>query len=82
MRARPLDTPKKVWDLQFDLLRRKTGAERLEMMRQLTLAVQHLAMAGLRARHPDLTDDELWLKLAAQRLGSDVVRKVYGIDPP
>lgn len=82
MRARPLDTPKKVWDLQFELLRRKTGAERLEMMRQMTLAVQQLAMAGLRARHPELTDDELWLKLAAHRLGADVVRKVYGVDPP
>lgn len=80
MRARPMDTPKKIWDLQFDLLRRKTPEERLEMARQMTLAVQRLAFAGLRARYPDLPDDEIWLKLAAHRLGREVVRKVYGRD--
>ena len=83
MRARPLDTPKKVWDLQFDMLRRKTPEERLEMARQMTLSIQHLALTHLRQEHPDLSDDELWLKLAARRLGREVVHKVYGrdIDP-
>jgi hypothetical protein len=83
MRARPLDTPKKVWDLQFDLLRRKTPEERLEMARQMTLSMQRFVLASLRQEHPELSDDELWLKLAVRRLGRDVVRKVYGrdIDP-
>jgi hypothetical protein len=66
-----------------ELLRAMTGEERLRIARELTLGVQQLAFAGLRQRHPDLDDDELWLKLAARRLGVDVVRKVYGreIDP-
>ncbi|HUR82295.1 MAG TPA: hypothetical protein VM733_16135 [Thermoanaerobaculia bacterium] len=83
MRARPLDTPKKVWDLQFELLRQKTGEERWEIARQWTRFTQELAFAGLRRQYPDLPDDEIWLKLAARRLGRDVVRKVYGrdIDP-
>ncbi|HVE72538.1 MAG TPA: hypothetical protein VNI54_14330 [Thermoanaerobaculia bacterium] len=80
MRARPMDTSKKAWDLQFELLRRKTGEERLEMARQMTLFVQQLAFAGVRQRHPELTDDEIWLKLAAARLGADVLKKVYGRD--
>ena len=80
MRARPMDTPKKVWDLQFELLRRKTPEERLEMARQMTLFVQRLAFEGLRAQYPDLSDDEIWLKLAARRLGADVFRRVYGRD--
>ncbi len=80
MRARPMDTPKKVWDLQFELLRRKTPEERLEMARQMTLFVQRLAFEGLRAQYPDLSDDEIWLKLAARRLGREVVLKVYGRD--
>ncbi len=80
MRARPLDTPKKVWDLQFELLRQKTGEERWEIARELTLFVQQLAFAGLRSQYPTLPDDEIWLKLAARRLGVDVVRKVYGRD--
>lgn len=83
MRARPMDTPKKVWDLQFELLRRKTPEERLEMARQMTLSMQRFAMASLREEHPDLSEDELWLKLAVRRLGRDTVLKVYGrdIDP-
>jgi hypothetical protein len=83
MRARPLDTPKKVWDLQFELLRQKTPAERLEMGRQMTLAWQRNMFHVLRAQHPDLPDDEIWLKLAVRRLGRDVVREICGrdIDP-
>ena len=83
MRARPLDTPKKVWDLQFELLRQKTPAERLEMGREMTLAWQRNVFAMLRARYPELSDDEIWLKLAVRRLGRDVVRSITGrdIDP-
>lgn len=66
-----------------ELLRAMSGEERWRIAQELTLAMQHLAFAGLRERYPDLPDDELWLKLAARRLGVDVVRKVYGreIDP-
>jgi len=61
-----------------ELLRAMSGEERLRIAEELTLGVQQLAFAGLRQRYPDLHDDELWLKLAARRLGVDVVRKVYG----
>ncbi len=66
-----------------ELLRAMSGQERLRIARALTLGVQRLAFAGLRQTYPDLPDDELWLELAARRLGLDVVRKVYGreIDP-
>lgn len=83
MRARPLDTSKKTWDLELELLRQKTPEERFEMGRQLTLAWQRNLFAMLRARHPELPDDEIWLKLAVRRLGREVVRKLVGreIDP-
>ncbi len=47
------------------------------MARELTLGVQRLAFAGIRQREPHLTDDEIWLELAARRLGADVVAKIY-----
>lgn len=74
------DTPREVIERQFEMLRRMSGEERLELSRQLTLAVQELAFVGMRQRFPDATDDEIWLRLAAQRLGRDVVLKVYGFD--
>ncbi|HEX6100113.1 MAG TPA: hypothetical protein VF432_27620 [Thermoanaerobaculia bacterium] len=77
------DTSPEMQAKRDELLRAMSGEERLRLARELTLGVQHLAFAGLRQRYPDLPDDELWLKLAARRLGVDVVRKVYGreIDP-
>lgn len=49
-------------------------------MTGLTLAVQRLAFIGMRERHPGTSDDEIWLRLAAQRLGRDVVKSIYGFD--
>jgi hypothetical protein len=78
-----MDTSPAIWDLQFELYRRLTDTQRLENARQMTLSMQHSLFALVRAQHPDLTDDEIWLKLAVRRLGKDVVRKVTGreIDP-
>jgi hypothetical protein len=64
--------------VQFELLRKMTPAEKLECVRGLTFAVQQLAFAGLREQYPDASDDELWLRLAARRLGPDLVKKIYG----
>lgn len=77
------DTTPEARAVQFEILGRMSPVERLQMARDLTIAVQELAFAELRRRHPDLPDGELWLKLAVRRLGADVVRKVYGreIDP-
>ena len=58
-----------------------TPQQRAEVFTGLTLAVQELAMAGLREQFPDASDDELRLRLAARRLGNDVVRRVWGWTP-
>ena len=80
MRARPLGVSQEVWDRWFEILRSKTAEERLEMARQMTLSYQRELFTIACAQHPDLSDDEIWLKVAARRLGRDVVRKVYGRD--
>lgn len=62
------------------MLRRMSGQERLELASRLTLAIQELAFAGMRERFPNAPDDEIWLRLAARRLGREVVLEVYGFD--
>ena len=52
--------------------------ERLQMVRDLTIGVQELAFAAIRQAKPQLTDDEIWLQLAARRLGADLVLRIYG----
>jgi hypothetical protein len=72
------DTGEKADRFQFDMLRRMSPSERAVLMTELTLSAQRLAFAGLRLRHPNASDDEIWLRLAARRLGAETVRKVYG----
>lgn len=72
------DTSPEMTALHRDRIRAMTCAERAEAMRGLTLAVQRLAFAGMRERFPDDSDDEIWLRLAVNRLGADLVRKAYG----
>ena len=81
--SRPADTSAAAWEVQTRILREMGPERRLELVRTLTVGAQELAFAELRARYPDMPDDELWLKLAARRLGPDLTRRVYGreVDP-
>lgn len=51
--------------------------DKLRRVRELTIAVSRLAMAGLRTRHPGETEGELLLRLARIRLGDDIVNAAY-----
>lgn len=79
--ARPFqldDTSTDVRKVQQALYASMTPAEKLMRMSQLTLAVNELALAGLTARYPDESRQELLLRLARLRLGDDLVDRVYG----
>ena len=43
--------------------------------------VHDLAFAALRRRRPDLTDDQIRLRLTARRLGRELTIAAYGWDP-
>ncbi len=72
------DTSPEARAVQDEILRKLTPADRLQIVSDLTVGIQNMAFAALRQEHPDLSDDEIWLILAARRLGDDVVRRVYG----
>jgi hypothetical protein len=55
-----------------------TPAQKLRRVSELTSIVNRLALAGLRSRHPDDSNEQLRLRLARIRLGDDVVDAVYG----
>lgn len=80
---RPRDTSQEAEAVQIAIWRRMTPQRKLELMRDMTLAIQQLAFAELRQRYPELPDDELWLKLAARRLSPEQMQMVYGreVDP-
>ena len=79
--ARPRDTSPDADSAQFQLLRRMTPQQRAEIMTALTFAVQDLAMAGVRQRFPGESEDQLRLRLAADRLGENAVRRIWPNQP-
>ena len=57
--------------------RQMSPAEKLQRVQDLTRMADRLAMAGLRARHPDDSAGVLSLRLARIRLGRDLFDQAY-----
>ncbi len=81
VRTQSLDTSPSAEAIQFDLWRKMTPEQKADLFTSLTLAVQELAMAGMRQRHPGEADETLRLRLAVQRLGAETVRRVWHWQP-
>ena len=77
MTPAPGDTDAGTLELMAALYVRMTPEEKLGRVRDLTLAVNRLALAGIRAHHPEDGERELLLRLARRRLGADVVDRAY-----
>ena len=80
-RTQSRDTDPEIERIQFEHLRSLSSVEKIAMVRAACRAAETWTRAGLRLRHPDADDTELWLRAAALRLGSEVVRELYGFDP-
>jgi hypothetical protein len=76
------DTAPDAFAVYVALITALSPADRAARTRGLTLTVNTLALAGLRMRHPAATEQELLLRLAALRLGDDLVERVYGWRAP
>lgn len=56
---RPLDTTPRAYEIQTEILRRQTPEQRFQAAIELSDMVHDLALAGLRADHPELSEREL-----------------------
>jgi hypothetical protein len=52
--------------------------EKAEIVTDLCKATEELSLAGLAARHPDASEQELHLRAACLRLGRETVEQVLG----
>ena len=71
------DTSPEVEDRQVERWRAMAPAEKLALADSASAAVRELAMAGLRLRHPDADDRELFLRYAILTLGPAAAVTVY-----
>lgn len=74
------DTSPKVTRRYYELLRQKTGVERLAITAALTRSVRRLAEAGIRSERPELTDRQVQARLAERMYGTDVAQRLFGRD--
>jgi len=73
------DTAPEAQRVQDDIYRRMSPARKFQLVLHTYEMGRQLAMAGLRMRHPDATEEELWRLWAQQHLGQELFEKVYGI---
>jgi hypothetical protein len=78
--AIPNDTDAAVEAILIEGYRRMSPAEKLERVRALTQAVQSLALADIRRRHPHASEREQALRLASRWLEPDLMLRAFGWD--
>ena len=76
--AEPNDTHPDAQAVRLQLLRAAPAWRKLELLGQLNLGAQTLALSGLRARHPNAGQAELRRRLADLLLGVELAARVYG----
>lgn len=72
------DTSPEARRVQYDLYRRMSPARKFEIICDTYEMGKQLALAGLRMRHPNATEDELQRLWAQQHLGPELFEEVYG----
>ena len=68
------DTSPETWAVLLRLYRQMSPDERLERMAGLNRTTRLAALAGIRARHPGISDREAALRCSALWLGPDLAR--------
>jgi hypothetical protein len=71
------DTTPEARRVQYDLWRRMPLGRRLELVFDMYDTGQQLALAGLRMRYPEATEEEIWHLWARQHLGDKLYEEVY-----
>ncbi len=61
-----------------ELYRKMTPARKFELISQAYEFGRSLAMAGIRLRHPEATDQQVRQLWARQHLGDELYEKAYG----
>jgi hypothetical protein len=77
----PNDTDWETEQVYLKLLRETPVWRKAEMVDSLTRACQELAAAGIRMRHPNASEREISLRLAALWLDRELMIRVFNWDP-
>lgn len=81
MEAISADTSLEAARVQFDIFRRMSPSERLELALGMSNSLRQWVAAGVRSRHPNYGGDQVALAVARLTLGDELFRQAYpGVD--
>lgn len=72
------DTSDEATARYFELLRKRSPAERRVILAGLVASVRKLAESGVRAAYPGASDREVDARVAARIYGIDVAERLFG----
>ena len=75
------DTDPRAMEVWLDLLRKMPAGDKLKLTLDLTRFALQMSEMGVRSRHPQADDREVFLRVAALHLGRDLMIRAYGWDP-
>ena len=75
------DTPPHIRKILIEGYRRMSPQEKLARVREMTHAVQQLALARIRQKYGDIPEYEQRLRLASLWLDRETMRRVFQWDP-
>jgi hypothetical protein len=75
------DTHPLIHALIMEGYRKMSAAEKLQCVRRLTLAIQELALADVRRRHPRADAREQALRVASRWIEPSLMVRAFGWDP-
>jgi len=80
-RTQSPDTSREAEEFQLEGYRRMEPWQKLAIIDDLNRTVETLARAGIRERHPEATEEQVRLRLAALRYGREFTIEWFGWDP-
>jgi hypothetical protein len=72
------DTTPQARNVQHELYRQMSPAEKLTLVFETYQTGKQLAMAGIKMRNPHASDEEIWHLWARQNLGTESYDMAYG----
>lgn len=75
------DTNPEAERVQIQILRSMPSWQKFRLINDMIVTARKLALAGLRERFPNASEQELRRRLATLLLGSELAAKVYGPEP-
>ena len=77
-RALYRDTTPDAEAVQLEIWRKMSPRRKLQLMEDANRTARKMALAGLRLRHPDAGEQELFRRLMDLTLGAELAERVFG----